>query len=157
MAKYIHGAYRSDYSKESGQVKAFLIHELVHVWQYQLNILNPVLAAIAENISHAFDYAKAYKYTLTVDKDILDYEIEQQAAIIEDYYLIYIAGLLPVRGHMQNTLKEVKNKQLLHMQHKVLSKFILNPAFAKHVIECKKKNYGPPSQRRLRCRKVLQS
>ena len=150
---YVHGAYRSDYSTGNGQSKGFLIHELVHVWQYQLNILNPVTAAIAENIVHGFDYSKAYHYTLDPAKDILDYDIEQQAAIIEDYYLIYFAGSLPVRGHMQNTLAEAKAGQLFH---KVLGKFRVNPSFARHIIECKKKKHGPPSQRRMICKKVLQ-
>lgn len=150
---YVHGAYSSDYSKEGSQGKGFLIHELVHVWQFQLNILNPVTAAIFENIAHGFDYSKAYRYTLDPTKDILDYDIEQQAAIIEDYYLIYFASSLPVRGHMQNTLADAKKHQLFH---RVLDKFRLNPGFARHIIECKRKRNGPPSQRRMICKKTLQ-
>jgi len=150
---YMNGAYSKDYSKLNGRGKGFLIHELVHVWQYQLNILNPITAAISENFAHAFDYSKAYQYTLNPDKDILDYDIEQQAAIIEDYYLIFVTGLSPVKGHMQNTLTQAKSQQLFQ---KVLGKFLINPGFARHTIECKKKNYGPPSQRRRVCRRVLQ-
>lgn len=150
---YMNGSYSKDYSKLNGRAKSFLIHELVHVWQYQLNILNPITAAISQNFTNAFDYSKAYQYTLNPDKDILDYEIEQQAAIIEDYYLIYEAGLSPVAGHLQNTLSEAKSNQLFH---KVLSKFLLSPAFARHTIECKKKSYGHPSQRRRVCRRMLQ-
>ena len=149
---YMNGSYSKDYSKLNGRGKGFLIHELVHVWQYQLNILNPITAAISENFAHAFDYSRAYRYTLDKQKDILDYDIEQQAAIIEDYYLIYKTGLSPVRGHMQNTLADAKNNQLFQS---VRAKFLLNPSFARHIIECKKKSYGPPSQRRTACRRVL--
>jgi hypothetical protein len=82
---YIAGAYEQDYSTAETKVRAFFIHEMAHVWQYQLNILSPVGAAIAEYILNVFDYAKAYKYELAPMKDLLRYRIEQQAQIIEDY------------------------------------------------------------------------
>jgi len=88
---YANGVYSNDYSRQSTLMKGFLLHEMVHVWQYQLNILNPVTSAIAENISHGFDYNRAYVYTLMEGKDLLDYGMEQQAAIVEDYYLVNIA------------------------------------------------------------------
>ena len=58
---YMNGSYSKDYSKLNGRGKGFLIHELVHVWQYQLNILNPITAAISENFAHVFDYSRAYR------------------------------------------------------------------------------------------------
>jgi len=150
---YMNGVYNKDYSKLNGRAKGFLIHELVHVWQYQLKILNPVTAAIFENFAHAFDYSKAYRYTLSPTKDILDYDIEQQAAIIEDYYLIYDAKLSPNASNLQNPMADVAANQLFH---KVLSKFLVTPGFARHIIVCKKKKHGPPSQRRRTCKRVLQ-
>jgi hypothetical protein len=105
---------------------------MAHVWQYQLEVLNPITAAIGESISHFFNYEKAYEYTLEKGKDLLDYAIEQQAAMIEDYYRVHIAGIRPVRGYMQNDLGEVRKNNLLKS---VLSRFIKDPNYARNGIE----------------------
>ena len=41
--------------------------------------------------------------------------------------------------------------------HKVLSKFLVTPGFARHIVVHKKKKHGPPGQRRRTCRRVLQA
>lgn len=148
---YIDGVYKKDYSVTSPALKAFFIHEMVHVWQYQLNILNPISAAIKESIMHFFDYAKAYEYTLDENKDLLDYKIEQQAAIIEDYYRVYNQSMLPVPGHLQNTTS-LSAKKVLYQ--KVLMKFLANPNYARHQIVCKKSMHSKPSDRHIVCRRV---
>ena len=123
---YLSGGYKEDFGLERPAIQAFFIHEMTHVWQYQNNILNPTTAAIGEIINHHFDYAKAYKYTLDESKDLLDYKIEQQACIIEDYYRTKFLNLLPTPGNLQNDYVEVKNSQLYE---KVLAKFIANPKY----------------------------
>ena len=67
-------------------------------------LLNPITAAIGESIKHLFDYSKAYEYELIEGQDILDYNIEQQAAIIEDYYCITFAKVKPYAGRMKNNV-----------------------------------------------------
>lgn len=148
---YIDGVYKKDYSTQGAALKGFFIHEMVHVWQYQLNILDPVAAAIWESITNFFDYSKAYHYKLDASKDILDYNIEQQAAIIEDYYRIFKEGLMPVPGRVENTTAYTVYKPLYQ---KVLAKFIANPVYAKHEIVCKKQIHGKPSERHVVCRRV---
>lgn len=64
---------RDDFSKESPEMRAFFIHEMTHVWQYQNNILNPVREALRESFRHGINYFKAaYEYTLEKDKGLTD-------------------------------------------------------------------------------------
>lgn len=148
---YIADIYKNNYAAANSYLKSFFIHEMVHVWQYQLKILNPVTAAIGESIKYFFDYDKAYMYTLESGKDILDYNIEQQAAIIEDYYRITYAKIKPFEGHMQNNTSETNKNNLFN---KVLSLFITNPKYAQHHIICKRKKYGNPGTRNIICNRV---
>ena len=136
---YVDGVYMSDYSKGVPAIQGFFIHEMAHVYQHQLKILNPIFAAISESFMHGFDYAKAYHYTLDANKDLLDYEIEQQAAIIEDYFRVAHLNLSPVKGHMQNSYPDVVKNGLFV---KVLKKFLVNPAYAKHEVVCNTRKLG---------------
>lgn len=148
---YVDGFYKKDYSVINDFGKAFFIHEMTHVWQYQLKILNPITAAIAENIRHFFSYDKAYEYKLEAGKDLLDYNIEQQASIIEDYFRVYMANIKPFPGRMINSLDEIKKDMLFE---KVLAKFLSNPTYGKHTIQCKRSRHGPPGSRRMICTRV---
>lgn len=147
---YINGVYRADYGTASANLKAFFIHEMAHVYQYQLNILDPITAAIGASIKNAFNYDKAYFYTLDAKKDLLDYGIEQQAQMIEDYCRINILYSLPKRQYLENKLVDVKKDGLYA---KVLKKFISDPSYAKHIDVCKKKKIG--KVRRMVCTRVL--
>lgn len=142
-------AYYADYSVLRPQAKAFFIHEMAHVWQYQLNILNPVLAAVGESFSHAFNYDKAYEYTLDANKDLLDYKIEQQASIIEDYMRVFVYNIKPNIGGLQGSLQEAIRGQLYQ---RVLKLFLANPGYARQVKKCLVKRPGP--KRVMRCAKV---
>ena len=147
---YVAGVYRSDYCSALPDLQGFFIHEMVHVYQYQLKILKPILAAIGESFKHGFNYNKAYQYTLDAKKGLLDYDIEQQAQIIEDYFRIYHLHLPPIPGFLQNTLIDSKTQRLFH---KVLAKFLANPNYARHEKVCKRVGGGRHS--RLVCKRVL--
>lgn len=148
---YVDGFYKKDYSAVNYAGQSFFIHEMTHVWQYQLKILNPITAAIAENIKHFFSYDKAYEYELIAGKDLLDYNIEQQASIIEDYFRVHIVNIKPFPGRMSNKLPDVKNNMLFE---KVLAKFIANPKYGEHMISCKKRRYVPPGKQNVICTRV---
>lgn len=68
---------KGDYSRR------WLIHELVHVWQFQTNGASYISKALA---AHAAKGDGAYLYTLVEGRALGDYEVEQQAEIVEDYY-----------------------------------------------------------------------
>ncbi len=140
--------YFNDYSLQGPTLKAFFIHEMVHVWQYQLNILSPVAAAIGESIRNLFDYAKAYQYELEAGKDLLKYRIEQQAQIIEDNYLLFREGTAPLIKRVKNPGSQA-SYQPLYSQ--VLARFMANPGYARHVTKCEKDLYGPPASRSVTC------
>ena len=65
------------------------IHECVHVWQFYHGITK--LSAIKLFVWYRSDYfPKAYRYDLSDNDDLTDYNMEQQAAIIEDWWRITV-------------------------------------------------------------------
>lgn len=74
---------------------AILIHELMHVWQYQhLGIVYIPRALAAQFSAEGYNYGgvSALYEAVKNDKHLLDFNYEQQADIIEDYYRI-LTGL----------------------------------------------------------------
>jgi hypothetical protein len=66
-----------------------LIHELVHVFQYQLLGSSYIAHAIRAQLSHpAYDYGglEGLEMALTQKKAFLSFNFEQQASIIEHFY-----------------------------------------------------------------------
>jgi hypothetical protein len=123
---YAHGtAYHADYSFETASTQAFFIHEMCHVWQYQNDILNVIWSAITEQVSHGFDYAAAYPYLLEADKNLTDYDMEQQASIVEDYYRVVKRGITFRQNRCQNTGTDAEKRGLLIS---VLADFIADPS-----------------------------
>lgn len=128
---YAHGtAYKDDYTADHTpaglETKAFFIHEMAHVWQWQNNILRVKTSAILETLKHKFDYMEAYKYTLKADADLIEYGIEQQASIIEDYYRVIKRGL-GFKENNQNQEPLPARKELLK---KVMGNFVSDPSYA---------------------------
>ena len=121
---YLPGGHHDDFSRASLPKKRLFIHEGVHVWQHQNNILNLAVAAVREGVKHQFKYAKAYLFRLDPGKDLLDYGFEQQAAIIEEYFLRQHGGA--TMGRCLN--KETETAALLEG---VLKNFLENPSYAR--------------------------
>ena len=126
---YVSGAiYRKDYSKAGVGLQAFFIHEMTHVWQYQNNILRVKLSAILGQIRHFGNYGKMYEYTLEEGKNLIDYGIEQQAAIVEDYFVNVKCGLAEFRGgRIQNRCAAAEKIEMLK---NVMADFISDPTFS---------------------------
>lgn len=75
---YFHPAdWCEDFSQRSLAQQSWLIHELTHVWQIQQGI-----AVLRKAI---FD--RQYNYVLEQGKQFLHYGIEQQAQMVQDYFL----------------------------------------------------------------------
>lgn len=91
-------AHRSDYASCDIDRRAFFIHEMAHVWQHQNRVLRVRTSAVRLMIRHGFRYAHAYRYTLAPMRDLLDYNLEQQATIIEDYYRVILCDADFARG-----------------------------------------------------------
>lgn len=76
--------FRDDFSQENVPIRAWLIHELTHVWQVQQGIA--VLRRALLN--------RRYRYELQSDKPFLAYGVEQQARMVEDLYKQRATGRL---------------------------------------------------------------
>ncbi|UYZ76155.1 type IV secretion protein Rhs [Moraxella bovis] len=66
-----------DFSDKTLHLRAWLIHELVHIWQIQQGI-KVVRKAI---------FNRKYRYVFKEGKPFLAYGIEQQAKMVEDFYI----------------------------------------------------------------------
>ena len=69
--------YCEDFSKSALRVQSWFIHEMTHVWQFQHGIAVVRLAI--------FD--RRYRYVLQQGKLFLNYGIEQQAQMVQDYFI----------------------------------------------------------------------
>lgn len=130
-------AYSPDFSAESDPVrKSVFIHELVHVWQHQNKVLNTYKEFGREMLRHKFRYGKAYFYQLEAGKDLTAYNLEQQAGIIQDYFLLTEEGTSD--SYKNRRLNSEKDAALAALYENVLKDFLINPGYAG-------KNSKPPS------------
>lgn len=125
---FMYECYQADYSALPPWQQAHFIHEMVHVWQYQNKVLDPIVDFFKLSLKHRFDYAAAYRYKLTVGRDLLDYNMEQQATIVQDYFLRNICGHPRDTGRCQNEGGTTANPDLFKS---VLAKFLVNPGYVR--------------------------
>jgi type VI secretion system secreted protein VgrG len=110
--------YKNDFSNTGdNRHKALFMHEMTHVWQYQLGY--PVKKAGLTVTSRG---AAAYEYTLTRYRTLSSYNMEQQGEIISDYYIICVIG----DAHaVWNSVNYAKSPELLTS---TLESFLSKPA-----------------------------
>ncbi len=120
---YMYGCYHTDYAVTGPMTQSHFIHEMVHVWQLQNRILDPIADFFKLSLKYRFDYAASYRYTLKADCDLLDYNMEQQATIVQDYFLRSICG------HNRDTGR-CQNNDVALLQG-VLARFLADPGYAK--------------------------
>ncbi|MCH7337147.1 zinc protease [Acinetobacter sp. NIPH 2699] len=116
--------------------KIWFIHEMAHVWQYQLG-LNVAARGIEIGIRGGYSDAKAYDYDLVCDdqgKNFNQFNFEQQAEIISHYYDAYH---LPIQGHNYPILHNKNVMQKFALKN-VLKDFLADPSNGKLL----SKNYG---------------
>lgn len=76
---YFYGRNRSnDFSQEDVQKLSIFLHEMTHIWQFQTDRRFTVVVN------------DQYKYAVADGARFADYNIEQQAAMIEDYVLYHL-------------------------------------------------------------------
>ena len=146
---FMPGCYSDDYSAEAVYRQSLFIHEMTHVWQYQNKVLAPMVEAIKLNVKFAFNYTAAYDYTLDGKKDLIDYNMEQQASIVQDWFAQKHGGFNPLYSSCQNSCTDAERKDL---QEKALDKFLANPKYATRAefpvaMPGGKKKNGPDKQK----------
>ncbi len=81
--------YCDDYSLAEPGLTAFFVHEMTHIWQYQSNALSLATKFISESLRYRGKYfEKAYKYDLSDKDKFTSFGIEQQACMMEDWYIL---------------------------------------------------------------------
>ncbi|SLM58136.1 Uncharacterised protein [Acinetobacter baumannii] len=100
--------YKSDYSTETDDFKKIFLHEMGHVWQHQkkLKVLihaGAVQACARLKSTNPNDYnifeTKKYPSKImpnlveTLPKKFVDYNLEQQAEMVSDYWAIQHGGI----------------------------------------------------------------
>lgn len=125
---YVRDIYSADYSKEPPGRRGFFIHEMTHVWQYQNKVLNPVAAAIGLSLKNRFNYGAAYNFSLEDGKDLTAYGLEQQASIVQEYFLLKVKNVARSTSHCQNTCSAPEKMKLFES---VLRRFLKDPSYAR--------------------------
>ena len=121
---YLPHRHAPDFARAPLSARRLFVHELVHVWQHQNRVLALGRSALREWVRHRFSYARAYLFRLDPACDLLDYGIEQQPAIIEEYFLRRHGGT-PM-GRCLNDVADVP--ALLAI---VLENFLRDPSYAR--------------------------
>jgi len=115
------------------------IHENVHIWQHQhCDTQAPTLLyALAHDIYNEYAGQDApeerqhvpYFYRLTEDRDLSDYNREQQASLIADYFRILDGGYPIYLDINQNYKRD------MHLYESTLKNFLENPSYIQHKCE----------------------
>ena len=122
-------AYFDDFSTVAEHFKIWFIHELVHVWQYQLGYKVVFFASdLAIRGGYSNDgkagAAPAYRYDLNgkdINKTLSQFNMEQQAELISHYFdALYLAG-------NRNTVAHTHNQEKLKQLSKALGSFRRTP------------------------------
>jgi len=122
--------YKSDYSAESDIYKIWFIHEMVHVWQYQLGYW-VAWAGFRIQLKGGYqfdpgqDTARAYRYEATSNPDraLQDFNMEQQGDLISHYFDAVYLSRVRVDAHR----KRVADLPFLQI---ILADFLRNPSDA---------------------------
>lgn len=109
------GAYRNDFSTVSIDEQWIFLHEFTHVWQYYQST-SVVWAAIKVFVSKHGDYDSTYSYDLTTETEFSKFNIEQQGAIVADFWVLshggkprYNASKNPSLAQYQNVITDFAN------------------------------------------------
>lgn len=125
--------FREDFSARTlrGVERAVFVHEMTHVWQFA-NGMDLIGQGVVEFTKYRGQYEKAYPYVLEKGRDLVEYGMEQQASIVEDYYLINVDHDVPHRM-VNHGISTTERDELYGA---VLQRFFANARYA-HALSAK--------------------
>tara|TARA_R110002126_G_scaffold13118_7_gene57331 strand:- start:240547 stop:241233 length:687 start_codon:yes stop_codon:yes gene_type:complete len=136
---HLHSRY-ADPDSDPLEVGSWIfLHEHAHVWQNQnCNVRqHSFFNALADSVSgKKHNDNTGYMYMLDAEKDLSDYNHEQQASMIADYFRIK-AGLSPVWLNFNQD-----HKRDIGLYEKVLERFLDNPSYIQN--HCDNIAYAQP-------------
>jgi hypothetical protein len=86
MPHYSRKIWCPDFSAASAETWTF-VHEFGHVWQFRY-ATHPISGWLQNVMRHPVHYDLNYYYDLMKSDDFYDYNIEQQAAMVADYWSV---------------------------------------------------------------------
>jgi hypothetical protein len=122
--------WREDFSARELRAveRAVFVHEMTHVWQHA-NGMDLIGQGFVEFTKHRGDYERAYPYELERGRDLVEYGMEQQASIVEDYYLVRYDRDVPHRMTNQGITDAERDA----LYAAVLGNFMGNARYARDV------------------------
>jgi nucleotide-binding universal stress UspA family protein len=102
--------YHDDYSRGDDSDRSLFVHEITHAWQFQnMQVVAGVRTVVdAVNLG---SYDAVYGYKLDPKKDLGDYNVEQQACIMEAYHEYLERGGKPPAPRVA-TVEDLNNSAL---------------------------------------------
>ena len=92
--------YRIDFSREDAGGKLFFIHEMVHVWQWQLGY-NCIWHGLLLALFGGYFRQRAYRYDSSVaGTAFAGYNMEQQAELVSHYFGATQLGLASMTARL---------------------------------------------------------
>lgn len=123
-------SYSDDFGLSENPIKkSVFIHEIFHIWQYQNDVLDPRIEFAMEMISRGFNHQACYRYKLHEGKDLLNYNFEQQPAIVQDYFLLKKFDI--ESSYKNRHLRKMDKTTLLNAYESVLKNFLDDPSYAR--------------------------
>lgn len=115
--------FKEDYSTLSDSQQAWFMHEMTHVWQYQLDYPIKWVRGPRPNMS--------YDYTLSPDKKLRDFNMEAQGDILRDYFLVAFRG--NTKDLSEKKYRYIPASETLSQLNLTLSDFTANPKDKKNL------------------------
>lgn len=84
-------SFPKGFDESSKKAQALILHEMTHVWQYQNHGIDYLPRALFEEIAEQNPYTVHYD----VSKHLSDYDVEEQAEIVAEYFLNQNKSYLP--------------------------------------------------------------
>jgi hypothetical protein len=118
--------YEDDFSRTDPYLQATMVHEMTHVWQHQSG-MDMISAGLITFKAFDGDYGAAYPYSLVAGRDLTEYNVEQQATIVEDWFLIATYAAWPTQ--LMNPPADNADRDALYKG--ILAAFVADPTYAK--------------------------
>ena len=112
--------FKEDFSAAVVSDRHWFMHEMVHVWQYQLGY--------GVRWNGLQRWKLKYSYALEAGKQLCDYDMEQQGQILADYFVIHILNAPSAASTLDYQSPE---GQQLYLS--VLADFLNDPASPGHL------------------------
>jgi|GEM_PF-1777857 len=124
--------YKADFSEADAPGKHLFMHEMTHVWQYQLDY-GVKWHGFMLQIPYILGLSDSYRYELNDKKKLPDFNMEQQGDILADYFSVSNGVGVYSKSGRDQIEKSERIQDFLDLLKKTLSEFILDPKNKKNL------------------------